>query len=578
MPPIVDIHAHVFNHACLPIEGIVRARLLGAHVPGKTASFAAELLRRLVDILGELDGSVIRTTSDPDDDLERIARRVSDAFISGIEGDQDRYELLADIHVFLNRGDMETTISPNETGAAPQGTFSDEQIHGLIYDFFKELVKDCENGIRYLCFIFALLAPVERLWKRLQDEYKSYNVDVDLFVHLMMDMQPAYDEGSFCHHPAPKEPTAPPALDYGEQILQVARLTWQAHGKLAGFVAFDPRRSQALETVKHALDLGLVGVKIYPSMGFRPYDRRYRNNLKSFYEYCSQERVPVLAHCAAGEFQPFPGYGTYSNPGGNDAQGWDRVLESHPRLILCFAHTGEGHNVNFKGPCPKKHEKPVDYPGWYDACEAWFHTDSCWAPRILALCLEYEHTYCDLSFLPEIGSDTAKAEQVRKHLSCVLTSPDGPRFGRRLMYGCDWHMPEVIGRVGSVYSTFRSYFENSALQRYAPGFFGGNAVRFLNLGRRVERLRETLPNRSDDIDATLDRWEDLASRAALLPAEAARSGSAQTAALPTTAHGLQAEQGAPPRCQAVEPRCWASNGACLSPGAGGEGADPPLSA
>ncbi len=596
MPPTIDVHCHLFNHAHLPVEAIARAFLYDLSIPRALGSRGADLFRKLVDMLALLSRHEpgarfeLAQTEDP----MALADGVALAFIREMGASRQYHSqentifsvmpassaappsgsfyrkaeaLTKKIDEFLNdlylqHPELHESLLQLE-GTYGQTTLSVDLLprarHKLIRRFVLLFISLAE-GLDFVRFLLTLLVPVATIWNRLQDEYKKLETHVDLWVHLMMDMEPGYGDGALCGHPSPeKNELTPPRLSFRQQIDEMADLTLKARGRLAGFVPFDPQREKALDWVKYALDQGLLGVKIYPSMGFRPLDRRFENALCGLYDHCSKKGIPIITHCAPYQFQPTRGYGNYSNPGGDDGQGWYAVLERYPNLRICFAHAGEGHNKNFDSPCPSKKSTKHTYPGWYDPCDTWFSNDGsrvnprCWAPTVLALCQKYKNTYCDFSFMwkvvfPDIGA----GERVMEHLRCVLGSPDGPHLARRLMFGSDWPMPGVLGRADHIFQSYRAIFQDEILAPYAREFFGLNAIRFLNLEDAVARFEGSgLPSAGPTAQA-LEHWSTLAAQANEPPprTRAQAQPSPVTSSTPTS--------GPPTATTAAHPtpRCW----------------------
>jgi predicted TIM-barrel fold metal-dependent hydrolase len=521
MPPLViDVHTHVFNHAHIPVEGVFRAKLLGFGWRNWSASLGARNMRRFINTLAWLGdkASPVWDSAHSGADLQQVAAHAAQAMLINDITDSDKDRLLVELEVFNAQdpyADEPLSIEQGVLGAGSGG-----QPKAVVGAFLDKLAGADDSGTgglaAYIRFVMALLAPVDHLRDRLKEDYGAK--PVALFVHLMMDMGPGHEEGTDCGFDPPPTPVDPSALRYPGMIEQLAELCWHSEGKLAGFVAFDPRRKGALELVKYALELGFVGVKIYPSMGYRPYDTRpeIHEALDGLYAYCAVERVPILTHCGAGDFESWPGYATYSRPDGDDDEGWDKVLEAYPDLILCFGHSGEGHNHNVEAICTMRPGEESDYPGWYDPYAQWKHPEvkgalhpRCWPATVLDLMGRYEHCYGDLSFLPAVIEDQDTADQVRDHLVRIAGQHNADSLFARLMFGSDWHMPELLGNTAHYLEVFEAIFQAPELEKYAEGFFGHNALRFLDLGRTAARVRGLHDKLEPEMEATLTSWEEL---------------------------------------------------------------------
>ncbi|MCL2183236.1 MAG: hypothetical protein FWB85_07180 [Chitinispirillia bacterium] len=114
-----------------------------------------------------------------------------------------------------------------------------------------------------------------------------------------------------------------------------------------------------------------IGFKMYPALGYRPFDERC-GHLKDFYAECEQYRIPILTHCAPGgmgthEARFYEEYDTkYCSKRGNRSsdsfsgkqsvdkcpkmdyfyrnyghpENWRPVLNEYKDLHLCLAHFG----------------------------------------------------------------------------------------------------------------------------------------------------------------------------------------------------------------------------------------------
>ncbi len=153
--------------------------------------------------------------------------------------------------------------------------------------------------------------------------------------------------------------------DLESQIRVAEALQRQALGANVHFFApFDPwrqirdqrqgRRPTALDLAKWAVrEMGFVGVKVYPAMGFRPsgnagagltyperakefpdFPARLDNALEELYAWAEAERVPIVSHTMHSQGAA-PGYAERSHP-----QHWRAVLLRHPRLRVDLVHLG----------------------------------------------------------------------------------------------------------------------------------------------------------------------------------------------------------------------------------------------
>lgn len=517
MYPLVDVHTHVFNHRHLPIEGIVTERLdrkLGAGLSRKLG----RMVRDLVAKIGSHEDltRIVTRAARQKDGIPVIARAVA-VRVTRREG---RRAMVRD-RAALEATELEAVLAPldeaepevsfealvgemsgflDEVGAQrspvpmEEAAFLDpvEDAFAVIKDFLEFLSVELE--LVYPWFFGELLEPVVEVWRDLEETYADDGMD--LFVHLMMDMQLAYERDE-ARQPLPNPPE-PPALSYVDQIDEMVALTWRARGRLVGFVAFDPRRPGAFGEVERALDAGMVGVKIYPSMGYRPLDQLYRAALEELYGHCEAHGIPVLTHCSWGDFEAYPGSAACSEPAGED--GWEGVLAAYPALRLCIGHAGGGG---------KKGKTKADRrPGWYHTAKRW-DDPRCFAAQATQLCASRSSVYADLSFFWKMVKRKKIRNRVQDHLVRLYTDPAFAGLPERLMYGSDWHMPEALPWADNTLHSFQTIFQHPTLAPHASDFFGLNALRFLNLQAAVQRLGQTVPQ-DEDVKETLLYWTGLA--------------------------------------------------------------------
>jgi len=128
------------------------------------------------------------------------------------------------------------------------------------------------------------------------------------------------------------------------------------------FIAADPKRGGVANIVIDALKGGVFkGVKIYPVMGFTPDNRR----LYPIYEYCTDNGIPITAHCENGGIPGLDNYYHLAHP-----KYWGIVLNDFPNLKLNLVHNDR--------------------------------TGSPWQPVIADLIMRYPNVYTDCSYDTEM--------------------------------------------------------------------------------------------------------------------------------------------------------------------------------
>ena len=257
---------------------------------------------------------------------------------------------------------------------------------------------------------------------------------------------------------------------------------------------FRAARFDPLDLARVALnEHGLLGVKLYPPMGFKPWnnaekpDQTYpktvdealngavgaalNQSLTELYSLCLDNDAPILAHAGASvganrnyERRADPTY-------------WGQLL-SDPRwrrLRVCLAHFG-GFNVN----AAATPDLPMPDGSWEFTFGRIVKAD----PSLNA--------YMDVSYMTEIalvGSD--QRAKLAKNVMAFLEAFDPDC--RRLIFGTDWMM---VGRegayanfTGDMYDFFKDTcgFKPEQLRR----LFVDNAARFMGLNQGA-RTRERI--------------------------------------------------------------------------------------
>jgi predicted TIM-barrel fold metal-dependent hydrolase len=208
------------------------------------------------------------------------------------------------------------------------------------------------------------------------------------------------------------------------------------------FIGADPRREGLFELVRDHIDNhGFGGIKIYPPLGFFPFDER----LDEVYRFAEERQIPILAHCTRGGVysrckitddmrvhpitnEPMDGKSNadftenYTTP-----SNYKWVLEKFPNLKICLAHFGGGDE-------------------WYKYLrDPWPSADTIesWLSIIMNLIRAYPNVYTDISY-------TAYDKELLPFLK-VLVNTHGLR--EKILYGSDIYMVQLMGteREFSIY-------------------------------------------------------------------------------------------------------------------------------
>ncbi len=235
--------------------------------------------------------------------------------------------------------------------------------------------------------------------------------------------------------------------------------------RILPFVAADPRRPNVTELVLEYLEQHqFAGVKIYPPLGYYPFDER----LSEIYAYCEERGVPVMAHCSRGEAVYFKGRitpemrrhpknGKVFTERSNHTfanhftapDNYTYLLEDFPRLKVCLAHYGgddEWHRY-LRDPWPGDNVR-----------ESWLSV-------ISELMRDHPNVYADISY-------TAADRELWPLLKVLLNTP---RLQDRVLFGSDFYMVRIKTKERAFTIDLRAAVGEAEFQRMAVT----NATEFL---------------------------------------------------------------------------------------------------
>lgn len=246
-----------------------------------------------------------------------------------------------------------------------------------------------------------------------------------------------------------------------DQLAEVERVRAHYPDHFFPFVGVDPRHLQGAalrDWVKEKVDRhAFFGIKLYPSLGFFPFDAR----LDELYHWAEENAVPIMTHCTRtgtyytgrmADVLPDPAPAGL-NPGAPEMvkihariatfkehnftwkdgkygcniflhpQNYEPVLRKYPRLKLCFAHFGGDDEM-----LPDRYEQPlrkrgIDPDNWHNEVK-----------RIMGLAdpngaPAYPNVYTDLSYI-------LFNKKIYPLLPGLINGP----LGDRILFGTDFFM------------------------------------------------------------------------------------------------------------------------------------------
>ncbi len=233
------------------------------------------------------------------------------------------------------------------------------------------------------------------------------------------------------------------------------------------FVMLDPRRPGSGQMVIKALDeLGFLGVKMYPPLGYHPDPDSIINTdevnleLAKVYQHCQKECIPITTHCSPGgaygsdiyrDTESLPQYTHPSNWAGvlqKYPSNWAGVLQKYPDLYLNLGHGGG----------------------------RWLHKNSWW-PDVLNLINTFPHVFADVAY--HDGALESKTQNnYFKMLAGILTTPG---VQNRILFGTDWPMIRHRWRMEDFIAPFIAKLTAPQMKQITSD----NPLRFLFCGGKI---------------------------------------------------------------------------------------------
>jgi hypothetical protein len=533
--PVVDVHTHMFNASDLSVAKFVSVvvcknyteeftdpdcrvgykrygKALGEFVRGVANQFAPNARTELKKLTGTADAGA-PTDEDRKYDLADDPNRqgeLDEAFIESVvnymnAGPSPSGDVPGSSHqAFINAIEDEAA-GPGQSGDT--GRSDREKVRDIMAEGTRGEFGNYLKWARNLC----------RSRNRIIETYKSTyaeTMNVTNFVSLLVDYELWLDE--------------PPASNFDHQMKVMAALR-QNHPGMLNFAPFDPLRQAfamqdgdactPLDDLKRRWngesekcpcdpDAPIImpnacvprrhidGVKIYPPMGFRPYDNaeipdsafpvhvvaRWNQKpnrtrslgaqldaaLHEFYTWAQTDQVPILTHSGNSVDA-----GCKFAERGAPLQ-WRKVLDGNARLSngqlgpgfrnlrLCLGHFDE----------PAKFDPTSEH---YDP-QSWGHLKG-------GLLDEFDNVYADLSYIEEIV-DPNLDSSVSAFFRALRTyaGEDGGRRGKKILFGSDWIMFDREANKKMYFSRIQRGFREAS---FPPGaiedFASENAKRYLQL-------------------------------------------------------------------------------------------------
>jgi len=484
--PAIDIHCHVFNAQDLPVEGfVVESILLPALKNGGLAHVADLLVKKL---------SALLETFAPDAPTEQAYLDGPGHWDPAAEFDRQTLRFFADA-----------------TAGSPPGSAASAELknHAQFPALVSALMDSLQPGARAYLESMAdpppvtltpddILGPTELGrelahylgWARQMCNYRIRNIDRLLQLFGPERQGPGILAPSLVDFhrwlgvdPLTVDDSRQPRVCVDQQVALMSRIVTQRPNVLP-FVPIDPRRdwkdSHALldACFSDTSPNGFVGVKLYPPMGFAPWnndhirrcyadDPRARElqqtvetNLRALYDYCVSNDVPIMSHTTSTNATQLSRAGKTYLP-----SHWGDVLKIYPRLRLNLAHFG-GVGAFTTDPMNAEHA------------------------AVGQLLEDYEHVFADMADDTE-AQDPDFRDRFRGAFATYAATYHA--FPSKFMYGSDW---DILGSEFG-FETFLDDWaatfsgmkdpgarDGDAVQALRDKFFFTNAIAFLGLSEK----------------------------------------------------------------------------------------------
>lgn len=266
-----------------------------------------------------------------------------------------------------------------------------------------------------------------------------------------------------------------------DQLKLAQEISRATQGRVHMFAPFNPLRaacdSAYVTLYQDAIEkYGCIGFKLYPPMGFSPWDnatilsnRSFEcsmgranaaaldNALADFYEFSAERALPILAHAS-----PSNGASPGSSLLGSPAH-WEATIAQHPTL---FAEDGTKIRLNF-GHFGGDHDASTD-------------EGRDWTAQFAQMMTRHSLVYADLSYYARLLQGANGQERIAQILGPLLAREP---YASRAMYGSDWIMLGIESGYQTYLTEFNTFITtNLHLPKVTcEKILGSNAKRFLGL-------------------------------------------------------------------------------------------------
>jgi predicted TIM-barrel fold metal-dependent hydrolase len=441
MPPVIDVHAHVFRGRDIPLKGYLLSR-----------SYPEWYIRMLAPLLFTVIENAIRGESRGW--LVDLVKRIAFAYTGA------GYRRWADI---LSLEDMRD-VSAQLIESLKQDRIS----------LFVPLMVDFEYWFKPS----AKLPIVDQI----DATYRDVILPFKGRIHPFAPFDPARELAYRMKLPGPGEPDGGRREKYSS--LDMAKEAVRNRGfigvKVYNTLGYRPLGNAAVDAHRRSI-FTRNGLPRYNELTGEQFDEV----LCDLYRFCQREQVPIVAHCVYDGIEAYPKASfDFGSP-----QYWRAVLEKFPSLHVDLAHFGWSRPEEY-GSAPRRfflarpwqavRRRMAGIPGPAEDSSGGPGAEVHWVREIAGMLAEYPNLYADVAH--HGVTDDGNIPKFREAYRAMCRDFPGV-IERKLLFGIDWHVIARVDGFAAFKEKYRRVLEEGGIfgKQEMRNFLGGNALQFLGL-------------------------------------------------------------------------------------------------
>jgi uncharacterized protein len=250
---------------------------------------------------------------------------------------------------------------------------------------------------------------------------------------------------------------------YEDQLKELGELN-KIYPQIIPFMCVDPRRSNNLELLKRCVeDWNFKGIKLYPLLGYFPYDER----LYPIYDYCQNNNLQVITHCSP--YNPVHYRGNKGEIGKLLENSKIPIDSKKYKKKELFAFFADPKNYTIVANDFKELKICISHFGSHVAWSEYLSNPGKpdnWFVQVKDMLEKYMNIYTDVSF-------TLNKREFFPLLKVILNDPE---INDKILFGSDFYMVETETDERRFGLDLRAYLGEDIFQKIAVE----NPKKFLN--------------------------------------------------------------------------------------------------